>query len=350
MTTRTWTVRAALVAAAVAVVLGTGAAPAGAAGQPASPAVAQTAAQTGRYPAVLVGHGDSLHPEGAGWDPVHRRFLVGSMRHGTVAAVRPDGSTAVLVDDPALVTVVGVHVDAERGRILVANGDTGAGLRSTAATTRRVAGIGAYDLATGRRLFYTDLAAVAADGGEHLANDLVVGPDGTVYVTDSFAPVVYRVAPGGTASVLVRDDRLAPQPGAFGLNGIVRSGGTLVIGKYDDGTLWRVPIARPERLSRIPVAGDGDRLLGLDGLLSRPDGTLLGITNHLGGSGAESRVELRSADGWRTARLTAVRPTPDAATTVLTPGPGGSVYQLSGRLDLLFAGTPVDEFTLRRVG
>ncbi|GAA2836595.1 SMP-30/gluconolactonase/LRE family protein [Kitasatospora paracochleata] len=336
MTTRT--VRAAVVAAAVAAVIGAGGVPAGAADGPQ------------RYPAVLVGHGPTLHPEGATWDPVHRRFLVGSMPHGTVSTVRPDGSTATLIDDPALVSVVGLHVDAAHHRVLVVNGDTGAGLRSTPATARRTAGLGAYDLTTGRRLFYTDLAAVAGDGGEHLGNDVAFGPDGTAYVTDSFAPLVYRVGVDGAASVLVRDARLAVSPGGFGLNGIVRQGGVLVIGTYETGALWRVPIACPDTFTRVAVAGGADRLIGLDGLLARPGGTVAGVTNRLGGSGAEAEVELHSPDGWRTARLAAVRPSPDAAPTALTPGPGDRVYQLSGRLDLLFAGTPVDTFTLRRVG
>ncbi|WP_354639485.1 hypothetical protein [Kitasatospora camelliae] len=337
---RNHSVRAGLLAVAVGVLLAAGAAPAGAVGS------------SHRYPAVVAGRGDTVHPEGATWDAVHQRFLVGSMRHGTVSVVRPDGSTRTLVDDPqVLVSVIGLHVDPVRHRVLVANGDTGAGLRTRPSGPQRVAGVGAYDLETGRRLFYTDLAAVAGDGGRHLANDLAFGPDGTAYVTDSFAPVIYRVGPDGSGSVLVRDARLAAPEGAFGLNGIVREGGVLVVAKYDDGTLWRVPLAAPSRFARIPVAGAGEgRLVGLDGLQWRPGGgALLGLTNRLGGAGADARVELRSADGWRTARLTAVRPAVDIAPTVLTDGPGGSVYQLSGRLDLLFAGTPVDTFTLRRI-
>ncbi|MEV7176169.1 hypothetical protein [Kitasatospora sp. NPDC093679] len=315
----------------------------------AAPALPAAAAPAHHRPAAITASADTLHPEGAAWDAAHGRFLVSSLRHGTVSAVRPDGSVTTLVDDPAvLVSTVGLHVDAARNRVLVANGDPGVSLRTAPGGSGHVAGIGAYDLTTGRRLFYTDLAATAADGGSHLANDLVVGPDGTAYVTDSFAPVVYRVAPDGTAGILVRDSRLAAPQGGFGLNGIVRQGRTLVVGKYDDGTLWRLPIDHPEQLARVAVGGPADALTGLDGLLLRPDGTLQGITNHLGGNGATARVELRSADGWRTARAT-VHPLADPAPTVLTPGPAGSVYVLDGRIDLLFAGTPVDTFTLYRI-
>lgn len=39
----------------------------------------------------------------------------------------------------------------------------------------------------------------------NFANDVTLAPDGTVFVTDSFSPVVYKVNPDGTASVLVMD-------------------------------------------------------------------------------------------------------------------------------------------------
>jgi hypothetical protein len=338
--------RRALVAAAATVLLSTAALPSATAAAPHHPA---------RYPAVVDGHAPTLHPEGATWDAAHGRFLVGSLRHGTVSAVRPDGSVRTLVDDPqAIVSVIGLHVDAARGRVVLANGDNGVGLRSSAATTGRLAGIGAYDLETGRRIFYTDLAAVAGDGGPHFANDVAFGPDGTAYVTDSAAPIVYQVGVDGRASVLLRDTRLSAQPGGYGLNGIVYQDGVLVLGKYDDGTLWRVPVRRPADVRPIPVTGPAGgpvagALTGLDGLLGRRDGTVLGVTNGLGAPGHDAGVELRSDDGWRTARLAAVHPSADPGPTAVTAGPDGSVYQLSGRMDLLFAGTPSDSFFLRKV-
>ncbi|MQS11713.1 SMP-30/gluconolactonase/LRE family protein [Streptomyces kaniharaensis] len=331
-------VRRALIATATALLLGTvGALPA--------------AANTGCAPAVITGHAASLVPESAVWDPAHHRFLLGSLRHGTVSAVRTDGSVRTLVDDPGtLLEVAGLRVDAARGRVLVTNLDNGLGERSSTATNGRIAGIGAYDLETGRRLFYVDLAAVAGDGGPHLANDIAIGPDGTAYVTDSFAPIVYRVGADGSASVLVHDDRLTPRPGGYGLNGIVHRDGRLVVGKWDDGTLWQIPLHHPADLRRVEVTGaDGGALLHLDGLLGRPDGSIAGITNAFFGAGRDAEVELRSDDHWRTARLAAVRPSADPTPTAVTAGPGGSLYQLSGGLPDAFAGHPTDTFTLRRL-
>ncbi|MFJ9440871.1 hypothetical protein ACIRRH_03245 [Kitasatospora sp. NPDC101235] len=330
------TARRALVAAvAAAALLGTaGALPAAAAGRPA--------------PAVISGHAPALVPESGDWDAAHHRFLLGSLRHGTVSAVGTDGSVHTLVDDPALTEIAGLRIDRARHRVLVTDLDNGLGERSSAATQGKLAGIGAYDLDTGRRIFYTDLAAVAADGGNHLANDIALGPDGTAYVTDSLAPVVYRVTPDGTASVLLRDPRLAPAPGGYGLNGIVHRDGRLVLGKWDDGTLWQVPVRDPAALRQVEVAGGG-ALLHLDGLLGRPDGSIAGVTNAFVGSGRDASVELRSDDHWRTARLTAVRPSDDPTPTAVVAGPAGSLYRLSGGLAAAYAGHPADTFTLRRV-
>ncbi|WP_371482359.1 hypothetical protein [Kitasatospora sp. NBC_00315] len=342
----------ALVAAATTALLTAGALPAANAAS-ANAASANAAAANGHaahYQAVVAGHAPSLHPEGATWDPLHRQFLVGSLHHGTVSAVRPDGSVRTLVDEPqTIVSVLGLHVDAARDRVLVANGDNGVGVRSSAATTGKLAGLGAYDLETGRRLFYVDLAAVAGDGAAHIANDVAFAPDGTAYVTDSLSPIVYRVTRDGRASVLLRDARLSPAPGGYGLNGIVYQDGTLVLGKYDDGTLWRVDVRRPADVRPIPVTGTAGALVGLDGLLGRRDGSILGATNGLGAPGRDAQVELRSKDGWRTARLVAVHPSVDPAVTAVTPGPDGSAYLLSGRMDLLFSGTTSDSFTLRRI-
>ncbi|MER7754079.1 hypothetical protein [Kitasatospora sp. NPDC097643] len=314
-------------------------------------ASASVSASAGRAPAVITGHAAALVPESAAWDQAHHRFLLGSLRHGTVSAVRTDGSVRTLVDDPAaLVEVAGVKVDPARNRVLVANLDNGVGERSSAATRNHIAGLGAYDLDTGRRLFYVDLAAVAGDGGGHQANDLAIGPDGTAYVTDSSAPIVYRVTADGTASVLLRDERLTPQPGLPGLNGIVYRDGRLVLGKWDDGALWQLPVHRPAELRRVEVTGaEPGALLHLDGLHGRPDGGIAGVTNAFFGAGRDAEVELRSDDHWRTARLTAVHPSTDPTPTAVTAGPAGALYQLTGGLADAIGGHPTDTFTLRRI-
>src|SRR5439155_17522120 len=124
------------------------------------------------------------------------------------------------VDDPTLITTMGLSVDVLRGRVLVVNGDIGLADRSTPATTRNTAGLGVYNLFTGRRIKYVDLGALDPEHG-HFGNDVAVARDGTAYVTDSISGAVYRVPVIGQPSVLLRDDRLTPVVSGNGANGIV---------------------------------------------------------------------------------------------------------------------------------
>src|ERR1700754_2726300 len=103
-------------------------------------------------PGLVSGSAPRLHPEGVTYSPDGHRFLVGSVTHGTVSAVRPDGTVRTLVDDPALVTTMGLAVDARRGRLLVVNGDVGISDRTTPETLNKTAGLGIYDVHSGHRI------------------------------------------------------------------------------------------------------------------------------------------------------------------------------------------------------
>jgi sugar lactone lactonase YvrE len=287
----------------------------------------------------IQGSAPTLHPEGIGYDPIRNRYLVGSVTHGTVSVVNPDGSVRTLVSDPALITTMGIAVDAPRGRVLVVNGDIGIGDRSSPATTGTTAGLGIYNLFTGRQIRYVNLGALDPTRG-HFGNDVAVAPDGTAYVTDSVSGAVYRVPLLGPPTVLVRDDRLAPAGSGNGANGIVwHPNGFLLVAQSSGRALYRVA-PHPPSVERVAVdapvgAPDGLLLDGRDGLLA--------IDN----TSANRVLRLVSPDGWHTAAVTLSRPWPDPAPTTMARGRCG-VYVLTGRLDLLLRGTPSDEFALRR--
>lgn len=306
------------------------------------PAASSATHPSGHGGQLITGRAPSLHPEGIAYDPTRKAFLVSSVRHGTVSVVRPNGTVRTLVKDPALVSTLGIHVDARRGRLLVTNADIGLGTRTSPTTRERLAGLAVYDLRTGRRIRYVDLAKTAADGGRHLANDIALAPDGTAYVTDSFAPIVYRVPVGGRAKVFVRDRRLASQ--GFGANGITWLGGRLVISRYDNGTLWRVSAKGPAKLQPVRLVR---RLPGADGLTVKPNGTLLVVTNKASAPGEDAVFTLRSVDGWRSAKVVRRQVSPERTPTTAALA-WGRPYVLSGRIDLLLAGTTTDVFTIRR--
>lgn len=196
-------------------------------------------------------------PEGMDVDPRSGRIYVASVRHRTVAVIEPDGSTRELWprDRADLASVEGVRVDTTRNVLWVttspvrsspdfAHGDT------TDASLLRVR------LADGVIERRWRLAPIA---GDHALGDLVLGPRGDVFVTDSNDPVLYRLRPGADSLEPLRDARfhslqgLAPSP----------DGRYLFVADYSHGLL-RVDLATRAvlRLDDAPHSTS----LGCDGI------------------------------------------------------------------------------------
>lgn len=287
----------------------------------ASPRPSLPAAPTGDI--AFTAH--ELYPEGVAYDASTGGFFVSSLRYGTVGRVLPDGTYHPFAAAGPLVSTQGIAVDAARGRLLVAGGDLGVGVRSSPETERRQAGLAVYDLGTGALT-----AVVPLDGflpGPHHANDVALGPDGAAYVTDSFAGAVHRVAPDGTASVFFHDATLAGED--VGLNGVaVYPDGFLLVAHSARGALYRVPLAAPRRAEPVLLP---ETLVGADGLVLADAQTLALVQNE----GADRTVFLRSADGWRSATLTAAISStlPFPTTAALA---GDAVFVLNAKLDEIF--------------
>lgn len=293
-------------------------------------------AQASHCADLVTGRAVRLHPEGVAYSPGQNRFLVGSVTKGTVSVVQPGGSVRTLVEDPSLITTMGLAVDARRSRLLVVNGDLDISDHSTPETIRRTAGLGIYDLRTGHRLAYHDLGALDPDR-DHFGNDVAIAADGTAFVTDSLNGAVYRVPLHGSPSILVRDDQLMPAGRGNGANGIVlHPKGFLLIAHSSAHALYKLA---GTTLSRVTV----DQEIGApDGLLLNQDGTLHAIDN----TAANRVVTLDSPDDWATATLVDSRSWPDPAPTTMARGRCG-IYVLSGRLDQLSTGSNV--FFLRKL-
>jgi sugar lactone lactonase YvrE len=304
-----------------------------------------TAGATGGYPAVVHGHSPALHPEGVAYDPTRHTFLVGSLFHGTVSVVAPDGSTRTLVDDPRIVGTVGLHVDAARGRILVTYGDIGISEGAEPDPAKRRTGLGIFDLRTGAARHVVDLAV----GPGHTANDVTFDRDGNAYVTDSESDVIYKVDPVGHASEFLRDPRFAKTPtGAAGINGIAwHPDGYLLVGKYDTGQLFRIPTRGRPVATEVRL---DHPLVGADGIALHRNGDLVVVTNNLGGApeAVDALTILRPRNDWHAARELSRDLWPVDDPTTVADAPFGD-YAVSGNLAILLGGLGTsDEFTLRR--
>lgn len=231
-----------------------------------------------------------LYPEGIAYSAQLDKFLVTSIPFGKIGTVGKDGSYSDLLTAPELIAAIGMKVAG--GRIFVCNSDQGRSIRSTPATTRQTAELLVFDLNTRQLIRRTDLDALLPASDPNFANDVTLAPDGTAYVTDSFSPVIYKVNPDGTASILVRDDTRFSSP-AFGLNGIAyHPNGYLIVANAGQGKLYKVDLQNGNTVTEVGnismLPGDGITFL---------NGDLYVVT------GGTRVAQVRSTDNWQTASI-----------------------------------------------
>jgi sugar lactone lactonase YvrE len=225
-----------------------------------------------------------------------RTFYVTETTGGEIHRGRVDDSrTDVWLDeDDALDddrrTAVGIATD-ESGRVFVAGGDN----RTEVGSPADAPDFWVYD--DDRDL----LAALRMPvDGRLFLNDVVVGPDGAAYVTDSVTPRVFRIAreDGEWAATLWSDAAatIPQEANTFGLNGIevAPDEESLVVAHSAAGQLWRFALE-----TRTPTLVDtgGVTLTQADGLVVQGR-TLVAVRNR-----AQVLVHLRLAPDGTSAEL-----------------------------------------------
>lgn len=257
----------------------------------------------------------ALQPEGVEYDAARGRFLVGSLNVGTIYTVDEDGTLEAFIEDDAFDSTVGIHIDPATNRLLVAISNRNA--FSGGDIDGPVLQIGAFDLETGERLFMTDLTNVA-DARRQFANDVAVDAEGNAYLTNSFAPVIYRVTPEGDADVFAEDDMLRASP--FGLNGIeVHPDGYLLAAVTGSGAIFKVPLEDPEAVSRVEL----DAIAPIDGMVLTESLELVAVARV---DGVQVIARITSEDDWTSAAITETVETSGAATTVAAVGDDAFYY------------------------
>ena len=136
-----------------------------------------------------------------------------------------------------------------------------------------------FDLRTGEGKL-----SAALPGERSLCNDITVSQDGSVFVTNTFAPQILRLKPGSNQlEVWLEDQQFAvPSPGA-GLDGIAVGGdGHLYVNTFTKGELFRVEVRNraPGKVTKLQTSRplkspDGLRLVsGLTFVMVEGQGTL----------------------------------------------------------------------------
>ncbi|HUL53842.1 MAG TPA: tetratricopeptide repeat protein [Opitutaceae bacterium] len=208
--------------------------------------------------------------EGVAYRAATGDYFLGDARHHCVWIRRPDG--AVQRFSPAaagLLGVFGLAVDEPRVSLWAATSAVpemegyGRGDRNRAALVEFALADGAI-----RRV-----ATVPADGAGHVVGDLAVAANGTVYATDSIAPVIWRLPPGAQQL-----ERWVESDQFQSLQGIASApdGGALLVSDYDNGMFL---IETPTRSIRLLAAPPETTLVGIDGIAAAPDGSVVAVQN-----------------------------------------------------------------------
>jgi len=193
--------------------------------------------------------GEAVFPESIGVDAATGDAYVGSLADGTLYRLTSADKAELwgARGQDGRGSVAGVKVDARR-RLWAAGGNDGT--------------LWVYDLAS-RGL----LARLTTGARPSLVNDIVFGPHGEAYVTDSLAPVLLRA--DGDPLALHRWVDLAasgvPWPAGLNFNGIVPApdGRHVVACQTNLGRFWRVDLAN-RKVGEVAL--DGGPLEHCDGL------------------------------------------------------------------------------------
>lgn len=290
---------------------------------------------------------EGLYPEGVSHDSTHERFLITSLRFGTIGQVGYDGTYTPFIQDDRLISTIGLKVDEVRKRVLVAVSDPGAGIGTTPETAGQLAALGIYDLMTGKRIHFVDLGTLKP-GLSHFANDIALDSLGNAYVTDSFSPLIYKVDVEGNASVFFEEEAFATDSGEIGFNGIAyHPDGYLLVAFSKTNKVYRIPVNNTADYQEVQLTA---ALIAPDGLLLSKDGQQLIVVNNAGGQAPGKVVSFTSNDTWATGMAKETFMTEPIFPTTAT-GHQREVFVLYAHLNKLFSGTqpPVSKFTIRKV-
>ena len=202
-----------------------------------------------------------LIPEGIAYDAQGKRFFIGSIAQRKIIVCDEKGDARDFSDpSDKLDTVLGLAVDAQRGHLYAVSTN---GFLDEAKTERRNAVL-RYDLKSGKLV-----ERLAAPEAMQL-NDLVITPDGTLYVTDSLGGTLFRKRAADSSLA-----PLGPSGRLRGVNGIALAGDGAVYVAISTG-IARVNTENGEP-TRLPQPDDVVTA-GCDGLTWH-GGSLFGIQN-----------------------------------------------------------------------
>ncbi len=266
-----------------------------------------------------------LYPEGASFNAQKNVFYVSSVKTGTIGTVDQSGNYKVFYQDKNLKSSYGMKLDAKNNRLWICISDANYSDYSDPSTFEKMAKVISLDMNSGKKMQDIDLSGFFP--GKHFANDLAFDPQGNIYVTDSYSPVIYKIDAKGKASVFAESDLFKGED--VGLNGIAfHPQGFLLVADTRAGALYKVDVRDPKKITKVMI---NQFFPGADGLLLDDQQNLLLVQNQ-----TNTVFKLSSTDSWQNAQVvTATSATDRFAYPTSVVQSVGKIYALNAKLNEL---------------
>jgi sugar lactone lactonase YvrE len=196
--------------------------------------------------------GDRAYPESISAAPDNTLY-VGSLATGGVWRIKPDtGTVEQWIKPGAFGTrlILGVLVDEKANLLWVCSNDfSSRGIPGPSSVPGSF--VKGFDLTSGDGKVSAELPSKAK-----LCNDMVVGTDGSLFVTNSLAPQILKLKPGSNELEVWLESQEFEQPpqGAPGLDGIAFGGdGNLYVNTFANGNFFRVDVkdGAPGKITKL---------------------------------------------------------------------------------------------------
>lgn len=212
--------------------------------------------------------------EGIAWREKTGEFYFGDVNGRAVWTKNKDGILRRFTPEgDDLFGVFGLAVDEARAALWVATSAVPA-MRGFTPDQDGTAALAEIDLETGVVRRTIPVVRQTGDQQSHVLGDLSLADDGSVFVTDSGAPVLWRLGPGESALV-----PWVESPEFISLQGmVILPGGGAIVSDHANGLLHVNLQNRSVRRLEPPPSRT---LVGLDGLALSMDGSVLAIQNGL---------------------------------------------------------------------
>jgi DNA-binding beta-propeller fold protein YncE len=216
-------------------------------------AAADTAAEGAPLSAAIALTLDGLQaPDAARFDPELGVYFVANI-NGEPSAKDGNGFISRVTRDGKMDSLK--FIAAGRGGVKL-NGPKGLAIKGDTLWVADIDAVRAFDKRTGKPVATVDLA-----GKAKFLNDAAVGPDGAIYITDSGANLVYRVADGKATVAVELKDKPGPNGivwDSAGSRFLIVSFGSTSIYSWAPGPSAPAVIAEgPGKMDGIEPVGDG---------------------------------------------------------------------------------------------